>query len=1135
MGALAPNALLLKNIVRVEFERERVAAKKSTGKTTGRASGKVPPPAEGVAAKVRFPIVGMGASAGGLEACEQFFRKMPVDSGMAFVLVSHLAPDHVSLLTEILQRTTRMTVLEAREQMDVAPNVVHVIPPNCDMTIAHGRLTLNPPTQRRGLRLPIDAFFRSLAEDQGELAIGIIFSGTGRDGTQGLSAILGAGGVSLVQEPGTAKYDGMPRSAIDAGVASQVLAVEAMPQALLEGIGQPSLRPATSASISPPASNSTTRILQLLRSRTGHDFSQYKKSTISRRLERRMNVNNMRDEAVYLGLLEKNPDEVKTLFNELLINVTHFFRDPEAFALLKRDILPKLLADKPANHIFRVWVAACASGEEAYSIAILLRELLDETETGFSVQIYATDLDDDAIAIARTGLYPSSLTQDVTPERLRRFFIKEGESYKIKKEIRDMVVFAVQNVTKDPPFTRLDLLCCRNLLIYLEPELQNRLIATFHFALNPGGVLFLSPSESIGQHFHLFSSLNRKWKFYQAIPSLASSRAVVASSLTWNTESGIKMPEKTISKNKPGNFAELATRALLQFFAPASVVTDMQGNILFMHGDTSRYLRPRVTLNVVDMAREGLQLELRSALLALATPGTPAVIREVEVKINGDFQTISLGVRHLPNPEAAQDVLLISFQDVTTAQPATLATPGTGASQASDAVDASRRIKALERDLAYTKEILQSTIQEKQASVEELRSNIEETQSTNEELQATNEELETSKEEQQSVNEELVSVNAELQSKIDQLSGMQNDMKNLLDNVKVGTILLDEQMIIRRFTREVLPIYRLVATDVGRRLDDFRPDLEGADLIAEARTVLDSLVPLERELRSSDGTWFLVRIQPYWTLDNAVEGVVLTFTDVSGLKRSIETLENRASLLSTAQAIAHLGCWELDVPTDQVHWSEAMFDVLGYPPGSAALSFREQLDMVLPQDRERVAAAMQASLASGLPYDVEYQVTCPDGVPRTIHARGEAICNAEGRVKRVVGTVLDITQQRKAEAAQLAQELAEGIVDAVFEPFIVLDDRLQAVSASRSFYDFFQVDAETTLGRKIHELGNGQWNIPALRALLEDVLPRNKVLQDYEVEHDFPAIGRRRIRLNARCIETTTGQTRLILLSMRPA
>ncbi|MDO8990417.1 MAG: chemotaxis protein CheB [Sideroxyarcus sp.] len=960
-----------------------------------------------------FNIVGIGASAGGLEAFEQFFRSVPPQSGMAFVLVSHLDPDHASLLTEILQRSTTMPVVEAVDQAKVEPNFVYVLPPNREMAIFHGALQLNEPGMPRGQRMVIDAFLRSLAEDQGEKAIGIILSGTGTDGTLGLRAIQGAGGITLVQEPATAKYDGMPLSAIHAGYATYTLPVEKMPEQLLSNtrhlnVQQDKPQP------EPTAGSGISRILMLLRSGTGNDFSLYKKSTIGRRIERRMAQHNIEDTDIYARYLKENPAEVQLLFKELLINVTSFFRDADAFVTMKQDILPLLLKNKPENYVFRAWIAGCATGEEAYSIAILLRELMNEAGREFKTQIYSTDLDDDAIAVARAGIYPPNIAQDVTPERLRRFFIKEDAGYRVKKEIREMVVFATQNIIKDPPFTKLDLLSCRNLMIYLEPELQNRVIPAFHYALKPGGVLFLSPSESIGNHVELFTPLNRKWKFYQTTPSVASTRAVMSSGLSWTKDNPAKGPDETMTKIKETDFAELTRRALLQSYAPASVVTNIKGDILFVHGDTGKYLRPapgQASLNVIEMARDGLQMELRNAIQAALEKNMPALNREATFGSNGDSHHVNFSVRPLPVTGTSQSLLLVSFQDVAGAKPekqvaTASAAKGKSARGKTATVSAEQhRIDELERDLAYTKENLHATIEEQQASNEELKSTNEEMQSTNEELQSTNEELETSKEELQSVNEELVTVNAELQNKIEQLAGMQNDMKNLLDNINIGTIFLNDTLCIKRFTREAVQVYRLVASDVGRPLADIKSNIRDDDLLADAQAVLDTLIPREREVCTDGGAWHLVRTQPYRTLDNVIDGVVLTFTD--------------------------------------------------------------------------------------------------------------------------------ITKRMQAETAMKeARELSESIVDTVREPLIVLDGASKVVSASRAFYERFRVAPQDTVGRHLYELGNRQWDIPKLRELLETELPNKQVVEGFEVEHDFPGIGKRRMLLNARRIVGNAEGKQLILLAI---
>ena len=520
-----------------------------------------------VAAKPGFPIVGIGASAGGLEVFREFFRSMPAGSGMAFVIVSHLDPGHDSMLTEILQRTTAMPVAEAHDLTQVEPDHVYVIPPNRDMTVFHRSLRLCNPESPRGNRLPIDIFFRSLAEDMGENAIGVILSGTGSDGTMGLRAIVGGGGASFVQDPATAKYDGMPASAVRVGVATFVLPVEQMTKQLIAYVKGLSIQ-IDGVAAPPPAAGARERVLALIRSRTGHDFTRYKQSTVTRRIERRMAIHGITDAGRYARFVKERPEEVRLLFKELLINVTSFFRDPEAFAALRADILPLLFRDKPENYTFRVWVAGCATGEEAYSIAMLFHEYMGETGRVYKVQIYGTDIDDDSIAAARAAVYPDNIAIDVTPERLKRYFIREETGYRIRKEIRETVIFATQNAIQDPPFTRLDLLSCRNLLIYLEPVVQDRLIPMFHYALKPDGVLFLSPSESIGVYDDFFKVVSKKWKFFQAKPGAGPVRMAALAGPTWQAEHAGPAPAGESKKAKDAGVAGLARMALLQSYAP---------------------------------------------------------------------------------------------------------------------------------------------------------------------------------------------------------------------------------------------------------------------------------------------------------------------------------------------------------------------------------------------------------------------------------------------------------------------------------------------------------------------------------------------------------------------------------------
>jgi two-component system CheB/CheR fusion protein len=922
---------------------------------------------------------------------------------MAFILVSHLDPAHASMLAEILQRSSAIPVIEAENQVEVQPNHVYTIPPNREMTLFHGTLQLNVPGQQRGQRMPIDSFFRSLAEEGEERAIAIILSGTGTDGTLGLRAVLGAGGVSFVQDPATAKYDGMLASAIQNGLATYILPAGKMYEEIAGYVKNYLVRKIPPPLPVPEARHPFIRILMILRSKTGHDFSLYKQNTIRRRIERRMGVHNLTDPDAYARYLSENPAEVHLLFKELLINVTSFFRDPEAFEILRTEILLPLFENKPEGYVFRVWVAGCATGDEAYSIAMVFRECMDEARYPYKVQIYSTDIDEDAIALARAGTYPPNISIDVSPERLRRFFTREESGYRIKKEIREMVVFAVQDVVKDPPFTRLDLLSCRNLLIYFEPELQNRLIPAFHYALNPGGILYLSPSESIGRFSDLFAPVNRKWKFFHSRQVVGSPRTAGAYTIPPPAGLSTIAPPDTFLKPKEANFVELTRGILLQSYAPPSVITDTEGNTLYVHGDTGNYLRPapgKASLNIIEMAREGLQLELRKAVHAAAKKRSHVTVRGVPVRTDSVMHRIDLTVRPITDPGTAKELLIVSFSEAgpqEPEQPQKRRTP--------DKKGLSKRVEELEQELQYTKENLQANFIEVQAANEELKSINEELQSTNEELQSTNEELETSKEELQSVNEEIVTVNAELQAKIEQLTDIQNDMKNLLDSTSIGTVFLDENLIVRRFTRDAARVFRLVATDVGRPLADIKSTIVSGDIVADAQEVLDTMVPREIEVQNADKIWYLARFTLYRTFENVINGVVITFTDITALK------------------------------------------------------------------------------------------------------------TMEAEVRR-------------------ARELSENVVDTVREPLVVLDPGYRVVSASRSFYKTFLATPETTVGHSLFELGNGQWDIPQLRDLLETVLPANTSFEGVEVDHEFPGIGRRKMILNGRRVKSELGEPQFILLAI---
>ncbi|WP_446745321.1 chemotaxis protein CheB [Silvibacterium acidisoli] len=953
-----------------------------------------------------FPIVGMGASAGGLEVFEQFFIKAPVDSGMAFVLVPHLDPTHTSILAAILQRNTTMPVVEAEDEMVLAPNSVYVIPPNREMDITNRTLRLTTPEEPRGHRMPIDHFFRSLAEDQKEQAIGIILSGTGTDGTQGMRAIVGSGGITIAQQPDTAKYSGMPESVIQGGFATHILPVEKMPEVLLAGLRTP----VTNGETLPDESKGLTQIISSLRVGTGHDFSHYKKSTVLRRIERRMVQHSIADMQLYARYLKEHPIEIQHLFKELLINVTSFFRDPEAFEALKKDGLSAVLTGKPPEYVFRVWVAGCATGEEAYSIAILLQEYIEEHRAEIKVQIYSTDLDEDAISTARTGFYPLNITEDVSAERLRRFFTKQPEGYQVRKNVRELVVFATQNIIKDPPFTKLDLISCRNLMIYLEPELQASLIPRFHYALKPGGILFLSSSENIGNATDLFTPLSNRWKLYRSSLSSSPSRTPTGGGLSWTVHRGNDDLNEMTTKPKELNIADLAKRMLLQFYAPASVITDAKGNILYVYGETGKYFRPapgHVSFNAIDMAREGLQLDLRTAIQNAASQGLVTTDREFTIETDGGPRIVSLCVRPISGPDWTENLLLLSFREVQAAVPPTAGEENSPLS----AVD--QRILGLERDLSRTRENIESIISDQQSSNEELKSANEELQSMNEELQSTNEELETSQEELQSVNEELITVNAELQAKIEQLADVQNDMKNLFDSTNVATIFLDQHLVIRRFTREAVRINRLVASDVGRPLADIRSNLEGDDLLERAENVLETLVPYEREISTITGQWYLAKIQPYRTFDNVIEGVVLTFTDINKRVEAEIAVQEARDLAEAIVDTVRESLVVLDSALKVVSASRSFYQFSSLAPAETIGSSIYELgdrQWDIPQLRELLEKVLPLN-QSFENYQVEYKIH-GNGV-QSVLLNGRPIVGRRGKTQLILLAIEITPSSRK--------------------------------------------------------------------------------------------------------------------------
>jgi two-component system, chemotaxis family, CheB/CheR fusion protein len=922
------------------------------------------------------PVVGIGASAGGLAAFEAFFSGMPADTdpGIAFVLVQHLAPDHKSILTDLVKRYTRMKVFEVADGMAVQPNCAYIIPPNRDMALLNGTLQLLEPAAPRGHRLPIDFFFRSLAQDQRERAIGIVLSGTGSDGTQGVRAIKGEGGMAMAQNPKSTEYEGMPTSAIATGLVDYVLPAAEMPAQLIayvaHALGKASLPVSPQG---PRSEDKLKKIFLLLRAQTGHDFSQYKQSTVARRVDRRMAVHQIERLDDYVRYLQQTPADVEALFRDLLIGVTSFFRDPEAFGALQDHAISALFAGKSTGALIRIWVPGCSTGEEAYSLAILLQERMEELKRDFKLQVFATDIDRRAIDCARTGIYPASIAGDISPERLARFFSQEpdGSAYRIQKSIRDRVIFSEQDVIKDPPFSKLDLISCRNLLIYMGGGLQKKLFPLFHYALNPGGMLFLGTSETVGEFVDLFSTLDRKSKLYQRREEVAGALRTGSLPLLPGDGPVIRPSGKAPVESKVP-VRELTERALLQQYAPPSVVVNERGDILYLHGRTGKYLEPapgEAGMNILKMAREGLRADLATALHKAVAIKAPVRHPGLRIRTNGDFTVVDLTVQPVPagsDSEGAARLFLVVFEDAPAPGPqlcekVAVLDAGGEPGESTTAVDA--RVATLKQELRAKEEYLQTTNEELATSNEELKSANEEMQSVNEELQSTNEELETSKEELQSVNEELGTVNNELQNRVADLSRSNNDMNNLLAGTGIGTIFVDHQLRIQRFTPTVTQVINLILTDVGRPVSHIVSNLVNYDrLAADVREVLDSLVPKEVEVQTQTGTWYLLRIRPYRTLENVIEGAVITFTEITEIKQAQAALRETEDLRRLAVVVhdAHDAIAVQDLEGRILAWNPGAERMYGWSETEAlAMNIRD----LIPESRWEEALAILRKLA----------------------------------------------------------------------------------------------------------------------------------------------------------------------------
>jgi two-component system CheB/CheR fusion protein len=939
-----------------------------------------------------FPIVGIGSSAGGLDALQKLFGAMPPESGFAFVVVAHLDPTHESQLAALIARCTPIPVNEVEEPVTVEPDHVYVIAPNQHLTFEGDVLRPSRPSEVRGERYPLDVFFRSLAEHQGNCAIGIVLSGTGTSGAQGLRAIKAEGGIAVAQDPGTAGFSDMPRHAIATGMVDLVLPPDQMPQALLRLVHHPYMQQQAGLEQLPQVDGQLDTLLSLLRAEAKQDFRCYKRRTLLRRTHRRMSLRQIEDMAVYIERLRNEPDELAALAKDLTINVSGFFRDPDAWETLNKKVIAQLVADRPDGASIRIWVPGCSTGEEAYSIAMLIAEGAAAVQKTFDLKIFASDVSEHLLPVARAGLYPASIAEDVRPARLERFFEREEDSYRVRRELREMITFAPQNLLQDPPFSRLDLITCRNLLIYLEPEFQKKVVALFHFALREGGHLFLGPAETISGHDDLFHPISKRWRIYTRVGQ--TRHDIVDFPLIGPGQVSSELPRT------PGLLAEPRLRArehfqrdLLERYAPASVLIDGDFTVHAFQGPTGEFLQHPSgdpTTNLLALAREGLEAPLRAAVRR-ALGEKQEVVADARVRRGGALQPIRIAVRPLRPARADQDMLTVSFFE---REPVSEARP-------LGPVEARRPERELEAELNATREELRFTLEQMETSNAELHASNEEIRSINEEFQASNEELETSKEEQQSLNEELRTVNNQLQIKVQELERRTSDLNNLLNSTEIATLFLDREFGIRWFTPAMQGLLDLRASDVGRPVSHFAQRFTGADFVEEVREVLQRLVPRTGEVVGDDDRTYIRRILPYRTSDDRIDGVVVTFTDITERK------------------------------------------------------LREQ-------------------------------------------------------------------------EIQRAREFAESIVETVREPLLVLTADLKVRSANRSFYRTFDVTREETEGRMIYDLGNRQWDIPKLRELLDEILPAEKQLTDFEVEREFEQIGRRTMLLNARQIDSV----QLILLAI---
>ena len=952
---------------------KKVILKNSLIKKTNKAAKNLKSP------KSDFFIVGIGASAGGLEALKVFFNNTTPNSGMAFIVVQHLDPTRKSLLTELIAEHTKMKTEEITNGIKIQPNCIYIIPSNKDLSIFHETLKLSEPKEPQIKKRNIDSFFQSLAKHCKEKAIGIVLSGTGNDGTQGLKDIKAEGGLTIVQDPLSASYSGMPQSAIKAKVADYILVPEKMPLQLInitKNIKKEISLTATKSTL--PSESQLKKILNLIRNKTGYDFSNYKTNTIIRRIHKRTTLNQIEDIEDYITFLQTNQTEIEKLYKDFLIGVTTFFRDTQVFKSIEKNAIPFLIKNCIEKKEIRVWVCACSTGEEAYSLAILFKEALEKNKQFIKVTIFASDIDKSAINFARKGIYTENSLKNMSAERLGKYFIANKNEFQIKKEIRDMIVFAYHNVISDPPFSKMDMITCRNLLIYMNSDLQKKIIPIFHYSLNNEGILLLGTSESIGESSNYFNVFDPKIKFYKKKNESTVIKNNTVYELPYTQPKQIHTTHKMNSLiKKKTNVSAQIDKILIENYAPPSVIIDKDNNALYFSGNTGLYLEPpsgEASLNILEMAKKGLKIDLAASIKKARANKIEIEKTHVEVKINDHYETINLIIKPLLTKETDLGAMMVIFEK----------SDGTKKTDSKQTVKHSENhianVSELEKELKIVREHLQTAINELENSNEDLQTTNEEYQSTNEELQSSNEELETSREELQSVNEELTTVNTELSNKIEKLSETNDDLNNLLSSIELATVFLDRNLNVKRFTPAATKIFNLIPTDIDRPVTHLSSNINYKALADDVKNTLKTLAVKSVDVVANDNTWYHMRILPYRTAENIIEGVLVTFVDITEQKHTAEKLkktnEHLNIIIENLTAVPYNCSADGEIKITFV--DESCEKITGYKPQHFTKKKSFWLSRVHPDDKKKIQAAF-ANVVKKRNLSFVFNWKCADG------------------------------------------------------------------------------------------------------------------------------------------------------------